>query len=363
MMCDKNSPPPTAKTNSIMKKKNKKTQKRTKESSSSTSSSSTSSSLKPHRRRNRTKTRKPKFLSLRLQLSQNENKPKKMTHQQHQQPKTEQQQQPQLNLFPLHPENMVEDKDMHEENNVALLFSSDGGATLNGLLEDESTTTTTATTTSEEGSFSPLTCPSLNGGDNGSWLVRKAMRRRSIERDNEGSEERWVCYSEVVEKKELMEEVTSYCGGATMVTATEDPLFCVGGGKGMTTSFGLLSLKLDHEEILNAWSDKGSLYVAEEEAPQTVPDLLNGVLLPNVAWDSWGSDVVGNTWKVPEDCGANKMEMKEQMGWKLGQREASVLRYKEKRQNRLFSKRIRYEVRKLNAEKRPRMKGRFVKRE
>lgn len=38
------------------------------------------------------------------------------------------------------------------------------------------------------------------------------------------------------------------------------------------------------------------------------------------------------------------------------QRAAKVLRYKEKRQSRLFSKRIRYEVRKLNAEKRPRIK-------
>lgn len=47
---------------------------------------------------------------------------------------------------------------------------------------------------------------------------------------------------------------------------------------------------------------------------------------------------------------------------KVGQREASVRRYKEKRQNRLFSKKIRYQVRKLNAEKRPRLKGRFVKR-
>jgi len=43
-------------------------------------------------------------------------------------------------------------------------------------------------------------------------------------------------------------------------------------------------------------------------------------------------------------------------------REARVLRYREKRRKRLFSKKIRYEVRKKNAEKRPRMKGRFVKR-
>lgn len=45
-----------------------------------------------------------------------------------------------------------------------------------------------------------------------------------------------------------------------------------------------------------------------------------------------------------------------------GNRDARVLRYKEKRRTRLFSKTIRYEVRKLNAERRPRMKGRFVKR-
>jgi hypothetical protein len=43
-------------------------------------------------------------------------------------------------------------------------------------------------------------------------------------------------------------------------------------------------------------------------------------------------------------------------------RQARVLRYKEKRRTRLFSKTIRYEVRKLNAERRPRIKGRFVKR-
>lgn len=283
-MCNKNSPPLTHTDNqpiSIMKK----TKKQIKDFSSSSSSSS---SLKPLGRKNRTKTRKPKFLSLRLQLSQNQNQPKKTVTHQKNQPKT---QQPQLNLFPLHPENLVDDKDMHEENNVALLFSSDGGATLNGLLEDESittntNTTTTAATTSEEGSFSPpaasLTCLFDGvGGDSGSWLVRKAMRRSNKERDDEGSEERWVCYSEVVEKKEMMEEVTSYCAAAATATATATTAAAVmDGGRGLTTSFGLLSLKLDHEGILNAWSDKGSLYV-EGEAPQTVPDLVDGVPLDN----------------------------------------------------------------------------------
>ena len=159
------------------------------------------------------------------------------------------------------------------------------------------------------------------------------------------------------EKKEAMEEVTSYSvKGETKTTSF---------------GFGLLSLKLDHQGILNAWSDKGSLYVAGEEegALQTVPDIFNGFLFhnavaPHVAWDGWGSGgVVGNAWSVHEECGANKANVKEETSWKLAQREASVQRYKEKRQSRLFSKRIRYEVRKLNAEKRPRMKGRFVKRE
>lgn len=59
----------------------------------------------------------------------------------------------------------------------------------------------------------------------------------------------------------------------------------------------------------------------------------------------------GSLWVVPE------METTERL-WR-GHREASLLRYKEKRQNRLFSKRIRYQVRKLNAEKRPRIKVSF----
>ncbi|ESW12850.1 hypothetical protein PHAVU_008G147400 [Phaseolus vulgaris] len=250
-MCNKNSPSsPDIQTTSIMKR----TRRPTKRYHSSSSSSSSSSSLKPHRRGNRTKTRRPKFVSLRLQLSEPNNiaaQPK---------PKSKALQQPQLNLFPLHPEH----HDMHEEQNVALLFSAEGGATLTGLLEEDSMSPSSATT---EGSLSALTCPTEDAGN---WLVRKAMRRRESE---EGSEERWVCYSEVVEeKKEAMEEVTSYCMMGTTTT---------------TTSFGLLSLKLDHQGILNAWSDKGSLYVAGEGGPHTVPDFLNGCMGWLGEWCGW----------------------------------------------------------------------------
>lgn len=43
-------------------------------------------------------------------------------------------------------------------------------------------------------------------------------------------------------------------------------------------------------------------------------------------------------------------------------REARVLRYREKRKNRKFEKTIRYASRKAYAETRPRIKGRFAKR-
>ncbi|CAK9199769.1 unnamed protein product [Sphagnum troendelagicum] len=95
------------------------------------------------------------------------------------------------------------------------------------------------------------------------------------------------------------------------------------------------SLRLDYEDVLNAWSDRGALWTDAKLNPQT-PDV-----------DSvreTGED--GSLWTNEP----------------TGPRKARVLRYKEKRRTRLFSKKIRYHVRKLNAERRPRMKGRFVKR-
>ncbi|CAM6011492.1 unnamed protein product [Sphagnum balticum] len=94
------------------------------------------------------------------------------------------------------------------------------------------------------------------------------------------------------------------------------------------------SLKLNYKEVLSACSDQ-SFWTANDKHPQTVPD------------DPIADAAVTVT---RDDCYSGG-----------GRREASLLRYKEKRRARLFSKKIRYEVRKLNAEQRPRMKGRFVK--
>lgn len=91
-----------------------------------------------------------------------------------------------------------------------------------------------------------------------------------------------------------------------------------------------LQLKLNYDEVLSAWSDKGSPFSGDSPVAEFA-----------------GNDVQARLAAVelfPES-----------------ERGAMVLRYKEKRRTRLFSKKIRYQVRKLNADQRPRMKGRFVR--
>ncbi|CDY52734.1 hypothetical protein HID58_088095 [Brassica napus] len=95
---------------------------------------------------------------------------------------------------------------------------------------------------------------------------------------------------------------------------------------------GQLMLKLDYDGVLEAWSEKESPFSDEILGSEAAGADVNARLAQiNLFGDS-------------------------------GIREASVLRYKEKRRTRLFSKKIRYQVRKLNADQRPRMKGRFVRR-
>ncbi|KAK3028049.1 hypothetical protein RJ639_038622, partial [Escallonia herrerae] len=101
-------------------------------------------------------------------------------------------------------------------------------------------------------------------------------------------------------------------------------------------------LRLNHEAVINAWDNQGSPWTTgtrpEFNPDDCWPDFMG--MFPAGMHNPYG-DVGGH-----RDSG----------------REARVSRYREKRRTRLFSKKIRYEVRKLNAEKRPRMKGRFVKR-
>ncbi|KAK9104272.1 hypothetical protein Scep_021116 [Stephania cephalantha] len=263
------------------------------------------------RRKTRTKTRKHRLISLlRDQTPSPENH-----HHQNQQ----------LTLFPLHPETALE----VEEEASSLFAAADqgGAATLTDLLFNEVEST--------EDTWSA----SLRCGP-GNWLEKAALRS-SREREEE-EVERWVRYSEVVEKREKDEEVTS-CPAEYFTNECS------------TTRGGLL-LKLDYQEIMDAWIDKGSLYIDGDQGPGVVPDVFDDVVKRE--------DHSESSVKVPEmSNGEEGKDGEAGERWKMGRdREARVLRYKEKRQSRLFAKRIRYEVRKLNAEKRPRIKGRFVKR-
>ncbi|PHT91985.1 hypothetical protein T459_07098 [Capsicum annuum] len=186
-------------------------------------------------------------------------------------------------------------------------------------------------------------------------LVRTALRNKEREHSEE---EKWVVYSDVVDVDQHSEttrkdEEVSSCPRNKHHQRQQQ-----------------LSLKLDYDEILNAWSDKGPLYL-HSESPQIVPDILDDFLTCETPFSSNGG-LMGSSavlYRVPEvvaseQSGGKATEIEEEdLNMKAGRREASVMRYKEKRQNRLFSKTIRYQVRKLNAEKRPRVKGRFVKRD
>ncbi|KAJ0985154.1 hypothetical protein J5N97_003510 [Dioscorea zingiberensis] len=112
---------------------------------------------------------------------------------------------------------------------------------------------------------------------------------------------------------------------------TKPPLE-INGGKEKATSLPRLNLKLDYSEVMKEWTGKGSPFGDSGSPESSADELLMDLFLET-------GNGVG------------------------GVREACVQRYKEKRRTRLFSKKIRYQVRKVNADRRPRMKasGRFVK--
>ncbi|KAH6771442.1 hypothetical protein C2S52_016245 [Perilla frutescens var. hirtella] len=107
-------------------------------------------------------------------------------------------------------------------------------------------------------------------------------------------------------------------------------------------------LRLDYQGVMSAWDGHKSPWTTGER-PEFNPD------------QCW-PDCTGTCGKMHVYGDMGMMSGSAVAAGGDGGREARVSRYREKRRTRLFSKKIRYEVRKLNAEKRPRMKGRFVKR-
>ncbi|KAK4712642.1 hypothetical protein R3W88_007155 [Solanum pinnatisectum] len=311
--------------------------------------------------RNKLKRRKPKFLSLSLELSEKKPQPSDhmivspsngSTHDHHQ-----------LNLFPLHPENLVDDKDSTstaQDENAALFFAGaeNSATTLNEVLvsskdEIDSNISTSVpnymTVSSSEASLTFADTYRYRGQEG--ELVRTALRNKEREHREE---EKWVVYSDVVDFHQHSESTRK----------DEEVSSCPWNKHHQRQQ--QLSLKLDYDEILNAWSDKGPLYL-QSESPQIVPDIHDDFLAYDMPFSLNGQLMSSSSvvYRVPEVIGNEQREVEEAEDeeMKAGRREASVMRYKEKRQNRLFCKTIRYQVRKLNAEKRPRVKGRFVKRD
>ncbi|XP_030533881.2 zinc finger protein CONSTANS-LIKE 16-like [Rhodamnia argentea] len=110
-------------------------------------------------------------------------------------------------------------------------------------------------------------------------------------------------------------------------------------------------LRLNYEGVMAAWASQGSPWTTGDQ-PDFNPD------------EGWPNSIMGTTshsLKYHRPF-AEAIGLRARVRGDDGGREARVSRYREKRRTRMFSKKIRYQVRKLNAEKRPRMKGRFIKR-
>ncbi|XP_010492239.1 PREDICTED: uncharacterized protein LOC104769672 [Camelina sativa] len=349
-MCSKSSPVGEEKQSTRTSKRIKKRKNR--EATTTMDKSSSPSNLEASRKI-RTKTKKPKFLSLKLELNSTsssheideDHRTKKSDNKKKKKKQNKKQSDKKKDPFtaPFKEKKRGETttlvgggggvkEDDQYDTVAAYLFNSATDSTISSIHDLlPSSAAADVDCGGERNNLSPY--DRQDHGSSSSSLLRTAMRKgKSEEEEEETTEERWVSYSEVVE------EVMSRSGTPR----------CCGGGDG-NDGRPSLALKLDYEQIMEAWSDKGTLYV-DGEPPQTVPDL-------HASADGYtDGGEAGSLWAVPE------METTTERLWR-GHREASLLRYKEKRQNRLFSKRIRYQVRKLNAEKRPRIKGRFVKRD
>ncbi|XP_047073640.1 zinc finger protein CO3-like [Lolium rigidum] len=153
-------------------------------------------------------------------------------------------------------------------------------------------------------------------------LARRALRGR----------ERWVyCRSS---------SSSPSAATATTTTTTTTSSSCSSAASTGAASARPPLLKLDYDEILAAWAGRGSLYIGAAPglpAPKLEPDSVLVEVAP-------GRQAAA-AWVAPDATG----------------RAERVRRYKEKRHARLFSKRIRYEVRRINAVRRPRLKGRFIR--
>lgn len=209
-------------------------------------------------RKIRTKTKKPKFLSLKLELNTSHETKKSKKKKNNNNKKQSKKKEPDTTPFKekKRAETTIggggEKEDEQYDTVAAYLFNSATDSTISSIHDLlPSSAAADVDCGGERNNLSPY--DRQEHGSSSSSLLRTAMRKGASE-EEETTEERWVSYSEVVE------EVMSRSG---------TPRCCGGDGNDGRPS---LALKLDYEQIMEAWSDKGTLYV-DGEPPQTVPDL------------------------------------------------------------------------------------------
>ncbi|GJP50922.1 hypothetical protein CLOM_g10074, partial [Closterium sp. NIES-68] len=171
-------------------------------------------------------------------------------------------------------------------------------------------------------------------------------------------------------------------GADRRAAAIRGVMGCLGAGGGGVR--GCPSLHLNYADIISAWSDQGhdgqspwmddrppSPATCAHPSVYSDPQPLQAAMTPQSVVSTGreegpegevGESGVPRVASVPHGLDRAASDLLLEEGQAEG-REARVLRYREKRRNRLFSKTIRYQVRKVNADRRPRIKGRFVKRD
>ncbi|KAG2576406.1 uncharacterized protein LOC120677573 [Panicum virgatum] len=183
---------------------------------------------------------------------------------------------------------------------------------------------------------SPSPSASPDGGSGFTGAEEEDLARRALR-----GRERWVYCSS-----------GSSPTATTATTATTSSSSPCSSAASTGASARSLLLKLDHEEILAAWADRGSLYIGGGADSDAAPELGLDAVLVEVEPSEHAAGAPPSAacaWSAREMAPAGP------------ERAEKVRRYKEKRRNRLFARRIRYEVRRVNAVKRPRFKGRFIK--
>jgi len=123
-------------------------------------------------------------------------------------------------------------------------------------------------------------------------------------------------------------------------------------------------LDLDFENIMYEWEDQNVFNNMTASMPPPMPRQTHAAYAPPsalaVAVDSEPSSDSHQS-ASEEEAACTAVETKPEEDEFTRNRRLCLERYREKKRNRRFSKKVRYHLRKMNADRRPRYKGRFIK--